>query len=446
MTELTAAIRDALETRFAEVWLEGEISNCRLWNTGHLYFTLKDRGAQIKAVMFRSAHRRLRFKPDDGLHVLARGAVDLSARLRGEDPGALPVLLGGRQQRQLRQRDHLDDRHAAGSCPTGPVGDQLAGPLALAAELGSDPADHARHREPGAVARERVAGDLRRSLHLAQPVAGKRAVDHRQSGDQGAVDVGAGGEQLPGEIGPVLGVVPLAAGEMGVGDRQAEVGVAGGPRGARPPDPPFHRQRAAARQVERDRRPDEPAGAVEIAGVEREADRPPRFVLRRPPGGGPAVELRHLLGMAATELAAQHLGEQRVHPEPLVAAVERDQQHVPPRQLGQPRGRVVAVEQRVAELPAEAVEDRGAEEEVDVRFRRVREELVPHVVDQLPLVTGEAGEGVARSLAQREAGQVERRRPALGLLDQRPQLGGTGAQAGLGEQLPGLARRHREVG
>ena len=38
-----------LETRFAEVWVEGEISNCRVWNTGHLYFTLKDAGAQIKA-------------------------------------------------------------------------------------------------------------------------------------------------------------------------------------------------------------------------------------------------------------------------------------------------------------------------------------------------------------------------------------------------------------
>ena len=75
VSELTAAIRDTLETRFAEIWLEGEISNCRPWNSGHLYFTLKDAGAQIKAVMFRSAFRYLRFKPEDGLHVVARGRI-----------------------------------------------------------------------------------------------------------------------------------------------------------------------------------------------------------------------------------------------------------------------------------------------------------------------------------------------------------------------------------
>jgi exodeoxyribonuclease VII large subunit len=77
VTDLTAAIRDLLETRFSEVWVEGELSNCRLWNTGHLYFTVKDPGAQIKAVMWRSALRTLRFKPEDGLHVVARGRVSV---------------------------------------------------------------------------------------------------------------------------------------------------------------------------------------------------------------------------------------------------------------------------------------------------------------------------------------------------------------------------------
>ncbi len=75
VSELTAAIRGALESGFGDVWVEGEISNCRLWNTGHLYLTLKDSGAQIKAVMFRSAVRYLKFKPEDGLHVIARGRL-----------------------------------------------------------------------------------------------------------------------------------------------------------------------------------------------------------------------------------------------------------------------------------------------------------------------------------------------------------------------------------
>ena len=46
-----------------------------MWNTGHMYFTLKDGSAQIKAVMFRTAVRYLRFKPEDGLHVVARGRL-----------------------------------------------------------------------------------------------------------------------------------------------------------------------------------------------------------------------------------------------------------------------------------------------------------------------------------------------------------------------------------
>jgi exodeoxyribonuclease VII large subunit len=75
VSELTGRIRTWLEERFVEIWVEGEISNCRVWNTGHMYFTLKDTQAQIKAVMFRSAIRYLRFKPQDGLRVVARGRL-----------------------------------------------------------------------------------------------------------------------------------------------------------------------------------------------------------------------------------------------------------------------------------------------------------------------------------------------------------------------------------
>ena len=77
VSELSATIRDALETRFQNVWVEGEISNARLWNTGHLYFTLKDSASQIKGVIFRSALRYLKFKPEDGLRVVARGKISV---------------------------------------------------------------------------------------------------------------------------------------------------------------------------------------------------------------------------------------------------------------------------------------------------------------------------------------------------------------------------------
>jgi exodeoxyribonuclease VII large subunit len=77
VTDLNANIRGILENAYAEVWVEAEISNCRLWNTGHLYFTLKDPGAQIKAVMFKSDVRSLKFKPEDGLHVIVRGRISV---------------------------------------------------------------------------------------------------------------------------------------------------------------------------------------------------------------------------------------------------------------------------------------------------------------------------------------------------------------------------------
>src|SRR6187431_1430678 len=77
VSELTAEVRRLLEDRFFEIWVEGELSNCKVWNTGHMYFTLKDTNAQIKGVMFRSSLLRLRFKPQDGLRVVARGRVSV---------------------------------------------------------------------------------------------------------------------------------------------------------------------------------------------------------------------------------------------------------------------------------------------------------------------------------------------------------------------------------
>jgi exodeoxyribonuclease VII large subunit len=75
VSDLTAAIRGALEGTFSSVAVEGEISNCRQWSSGHLYFTLKDDRAQLRAVMFRTTVRTLKFKPEDGMRVVARGRL-----------------------------------------------------------------------------------------------------------------------------------------------------------------------------------------------------------------------------------------------------------------------------------------------------------------------------------------------------------------------------------
>ena len=83
VSALTRAVKDTLEGSFGGLWVEGEISNLRIHTSGHVYFTLKDEEAQVRAVLFRSRVRRVRFEPADGLHVLAFGRLDVYA-VRGE--------------------------------------------------------------------------------------------------------------------------------------------------------------------------------------------------------------------------------------------------------------------------------------------------------------------------------------------------------------------------
>jgi exodeoxyribonuclease VII large subunit len=75
VSQLTNAIRTSLESRFASVWVEGEISNFKAHSSGHWYFTIKDPHAQLRAKCFRSSNQRIRFRPADGLHVRARGKL-----------------------------------------------------------------------------------------------------------------------------------------------------------------------------------------------------------------------------------------------------------------------------------------------------------------------------------------------------------------------------------
>jgi len=77
VSALTSLIRDLLEENFDQVWVEGEISNFASPQSGHCYFTLKDAGAQLRCVMFRTAARTLKFVPKDGMRVLVRGRLTL---------------------------------------------------------------------------------------------------------------------------------------------------------------------------------------------------------------------------------------------------------------------------------------------------------------------------------------------------------------------------------
>ena len=79
MSEFTDALRELLDREFNTVWISGEISGCKIPASGHYYFTLKDEEAQLKAVCYRSTARYLKFKPRDGVAVIARGRLDVYA-------------------------------------------------------------------------------------------------------------------------------------------------------------------------------------------------------------------------------------------------------------------------------------------------------------------------------------------------------------------------------
>jgi exodeoxyribonuclease VII large subunit len=83
VSELNASIRVLLDSEFSDIWVSGEISGVKLASSGHFYFTLKDAESQLRCVCFRSTARFLKFKPQDGAAVLARGRIDVY-EARGE--------------------------------------------------------------------------------------------------------------------------------------------------------------------------------------------------------------------------------------------------------------------------------------------------------------------------------------------------------------------------
>ncbi len=128
VSELTQEIKTALESRFSDVWVEGEISNLRIPPSGHLYFTLKDDFSQIRAVLFRMKSRAVRFLPEEGLHIICRGRVSLYEK-RGDyqllieemEPKGIGALqLAFLQLKERLEKEGLFDLHHKKPLPAFP--------------------------------------------------------------------------------------------------------------------------------------------------------------------------------------------------------------------------------------------------------------------------------------------------------------------------------------
>ena len=77
VSELTANIKVLLEDNYSFIWICGEISNLRIPSSGHFYFTLKDKKAQMNAVMFRGQNRNLKFLPENGMNITGMGRISV---------------------------------------------------------------------------------------------------------------------------------------------------------------------------------------------------------------------------------------------------------------------------------------------------------------------------------------------------------------------------------
>ncbi|NVN92950.1 MAG: exodeoxyribonuclease VII large subunit, partial [Desulfuromonadales bacterium] len=120
VSRLTALLRGVLEENFEQVWVQGEVSNLSQPSSGHLYFSLKDSGAQLRCVMFKGAARNLKFRPADGMALITRGRISVYDQ-RGEyqliceylEPAGVGALQAAFAQLKGRLAGEglFDDRH-----------------------------------------------------------------------------------------------------------------------------------------------------------------------------------------------------------------------------------------------------------------------------------------------------------------------------------------------
>jgi len=120
VSQITRQIRRALETEYASVWIEGEISNLVHHTSGHMYLSLKDEDAQISAVIFRNVNQKIPFEMKDGLQVVVRGKVTVYERRgnyqivveRVEPKGVGALELALRQlTEKLRKEGLFEEEH-----------------------------------------------------------------------------------------------------------------------------------------------------------------------------------------------------------------------------------------------------------------------------------------------------------------------------------------------
>ena len=330
------------------------------------------------------------------------------------------------------------------------LGQHVVGHAKVAGQQVGDPQQQLRRRPPQAAHRDQRQGQLGVGPHLGDPVAAQLGP---QQGPP-ALDRGAAVGQHPligspfGGIGPPLGRGGVAAQRLHPGPQHGHRGILlDQPVVVEPVEPSLDGGQPTAAVDGDGCLLDASGDQVGIAGVHGVADRGLGQPVVLAPSGRPAGELAHQLGLVALQLPTQQLPEQRMVAVPLPLAIQRDDQQVGPLQRLKHRGRAGGVQDRVAQRPRQAIQHRGPGQERHLGRRQAGQQLRLQVVDQEPLPPAEPDPGaVPGGLGlDRQGGQVQGHRPALGPPGQLGHLGIGQLDPGRGKQRPGLRRAHRQL-
>ena len=165
--ELVTSVRTHLEKGFPDVWVEGEISNYRPADSGHLYLTLKDGDSQLRVVMFRAQARLLRFHPQNGMQVIARGRVTLY-----EARGEMQLLAEYMEPMGAGALQVAFEQLKAKLAAEGLFAQERKKPLPAAAPAHRRHHLAARRRHPRHPQRPRPPPPVAQRAHLSRPGAG----------------------------------------------------------------------------------------------------------------------------------------------------------------------------------------------------------------------------------------------------------------------------------
>ena len=385
-----------------------------------------------------AAHREL-----DGLVGVAQRALELAAERarhrevgRGGEGGPVVAPVEGVGVGPLEMRGRRVE---------------VAGPELDDAELSEDEGPHAAAQvaalEDGGLVAQ-LAGGPERGLRIAAQAALVQA--HRGS---------AGGERGPAlrryESLAFLGAAQVGLGAGVVAAREQRTAEGEGELGRGLDEPARHRLEDGAQRAHLavDHH-GEPARRGEVgreipgAARGRMAQGGGVVAVRGEPRRGPPVQLRDLVGELRAQLGAQELGEQRVVAMPGAALVERRREHAAVLQSRQHRVAVRRPGERVGELGAQRLDDRGAQQEVAQLRRLAGQHLADQVVADRRVGAREVLDEGARvgMVLQRHGREAQRRRPPLGAPPERREVLGRQHDAQRAEQRAGLVEREVQVG